>query len=151
MSPPYPQDDPESNAWGLVLRAPGTIRRKVEVELTHEVANAIQHLVCPDGHGIRCSSLLLSVIDDVFVLAGREIHFVHTSGGPAPGSDEIGMLGTRRGPNERDDRADKSTKSGSQEGPPNGLRLSCGPPAPQSRKMTSTEHSDRGGASGPTA
>src|SRR5512146_1896951 len=35
--------------------------------------------------------------------------------------------------------------------PPNGLRLSCGPPAPQARKMTSTGHSDRGGASGPTA
>src|SRR5512143_3691603 len=34
---------------------------------------------------------------------------------------------------------------------PNGLRLSCGPPAPQSRKMASTGHSDRSGASGPTA
>src|SRR5512146_1534581 len=33
----------------------------------------------------------------------------------------------------------------------NGLRLSCGPPAPQSRKMAPTGHSDRGGASGPTA
>src|SRR5512143_2921237 len=34
---------------------------------------------------------------------------------------------------------------------PNGLRLSCGPPAPQTRKMASIGHSDRGGASGPTA
>ena len=34
---------------------------------------------------------------------------------------------------------------------PNGLRLSCGPPAPQKRKMASIGHSDRGGASGPTA
>jgi hypothetical protein len=34
---------------------------------------------------------------------------------------------------------------------PNGLRLSCGPPATQSRKMASTGHSDRGGAGGPTA
>src|SRR5512146_871003 len=33
----------------------------------------------------------------------------------------------------------------------NGLRLSCGPPAPQARKMASTGLSDRGGASGPTA
>jgi hypothetical protein len=33
----------------------------------------------------------------------------------------------------------------------NGLRLSCGPPAPQTRKMASIEHPDRGGASGPTA
>src|SRR5512146_856258 len=33
----------------------------------------------------------------------------------------------------------------------NGLRLSCGPPAPQTGKMASIERSDRGGASGPTA
>jgi hypothetical protein len=34
---------------------------------------------------------------------------------------------------------------------PDGLRLSCGVPAPQSRKMASIEHSDRSGASGLTA
>ena len=34
---------------------------------------------------------------------------------------------------------------------PNGLRLSCGPPAPQRRKMASTGHTVRSGASGPTA
>ena len=34
---------------------------------------------------------------------------------------------------------------------PNGLRLSCGPPAPQTKKMASTGRSARGGASGPTA
>src|SRR5512144_619626 len=33
---------------------------------------------------------------------------------------------------------------------PNGLRLSCGPPAPLARKMASLQRSDRGGASGPT-
>ena len=33
----------------------------------------------------------------------------------------------------------------------NGLRLSCGPPAPQTRKMASIERTTRGGASGPTA
>jgi hypothetical protein len=36
-------------------------------------------------------------------------------------------------------------------GLPNGLGLSCGLPAPQRRKMASTGHSDRRGASGPTA
>jgi hypothetical protein len=33
----------------------------------------------------------------------------------------------------------------------NGLRLSCGLPAPQPKKMASIGPSDRGGASGPTA
>src|SRR5512142_3398239 len=33
----------------------------------------------------------------------------------------------------------------------NGLRLSCGPPAPHTRRMASPGHSDRRGASGPTA
>ena len=33
----------------------------------------------------------------------------------------------------------------------NGLRLSCGLPAPQTRKMASIGHSNKGGASGPRA
>jgi hypothetical protein len=123
VSPPHPQDDPDSNVWVLVLRDPGTISQKVELELAHELPNAIHHLVCPEGHGIRHSSLLLSVIDDVFVGAGWEMHFVHTGGLPPPGADEVGVLGTRRNPNERYYCADKSNELGSQKGPPTASAL----------------------------